>query len=680
MIYNLNDDINKESAKAQALLDQSTKEDNWLEKTRLMFEATISGTSVTFKRGAQGVLIKVYNTGDWWTRKDQINNYQLQPWGPDNEFYYPYGENGDIAKTACRESYKLALEESKENVKNRPNYNGGLGRIYKLSSLTNTWEKVFEKNANYGYMIASLNAQYDQLKEENDVDFDSKNFEDFIFDKESMKHYYEIDYRDYDVDYYDEDGNYLYTRSYTEVTIYPFSKESLLLITNNTPDTKYQKDNKNSPTTYGDMIDSRFMQTKAELQGDQYAKVYNYLNLDIEVKEKFSNFKKGSLTGNIATKISFDSNDVCKYIYQELHIRGFTDEGIAGILGNLQQENGFSGKWAGHGSSVGLCQWGGGRRTNLEAYLNQHGYALNDVIGQADFLMNVEMSTSSGQFNFMGYPLNGNQVKGEEMLKYLMNCTDVYEATDIFARSFERCSNRTDPSMPNPKEKGNEGISPSRYAYSECCDIYMIDLTERRQYAQTWYDAIKCGMLGGVSRTIAGRGMTKDEIETIIEQISDPAAKKACEFALSYVGCDYSQYDRYNTNPPRFDCSSLVGRAWEYAGNGFWAQGTAQSEYNKFVNGDIANGSVILFANEKGDISSNNIAELMPGDILFYWSVNNKYISHTNIYVGGGMVVNASGKNDRDSFDPTPNGVQYKPVYFETTSSYCKAVCRIYSN
>lgn len=66
----------------------------------------------------------------------------------------------------------------------------------------------------------------------------------------------------------------------------------------------------------------------------------------------------------------------------------WTHKGTCAVMGNINQESGFRTNaisFDGYGS-LGICQWTGGRRTNLENFLREHGYQVTSLEGQCKFL------------------------------------------------------------------------------------------------------------------------------------------------------------------------------------------------------------------------------------------------------------------------------------------------------
>lgn len=122
--------------------------------------------------------------------------------------------------------------------------------------------------------------------------------------------------------------------------------------------------------------------------------------------------------------------------------------------------------------------------------------------------------------------------------------------------------------------------------------------------------------------------LTQNEINEILNKITDEKAKTSVSFALSKVGYPYSQPLR--NSGTHFDCSSLAYYAWNSAGISVMTDGsnTAASEAKWCSDNDCT-------------VKEEN---LKPGDLIFYSYSNNgryKNISHVGIYVGDGKMVEA---------------------------------------
>ena len=133
---------------------------------------------------------------------------------------------------------------------------------------------------------------------------------------------------------------------------------------------------------------------------------------------------------------------------------------------------------------------------------------------------------------------------------------------------------------------------------------------------------------GGGGRSPGVSSMTEDEINAILNEITDSRQKIVCSYALHRVGFPYSQDLRDSGN--YYDCSSLAYYSWKDAGV------------------DISYGGATTAAAEAQGLDEAgktvSFDELQPGDIIFYSFTSNgryKNISHVAVYVGNGKVVEA---------------------------------------
>lgn len=110
---------------------------------------------------------------------------------------------------------------------------------------------------------------------------------------------------------------------------------------------------------------------------------------------------------------------------------GLNTAAASGILANIYRESSFN---PDAGSSYyGLCQWGGGRLTNLRSFCSSNGYSASSLEGQLRFLAHeLEQSYSS-------------------VLRYLQGVDNsaqgAYDAGYYFCYNFERPANRESSSV-----------------------------------------------------------------------------------------------------------------------------------------------------------------------------------------------------------------------------------------
>ncbi len=115
-------------------------------------------------------------------------------------------------------------------------------------------------------------------------------------------------------------------------------------------------------------------------------------------------------------------NEARTYFY--LRELKWTHKGTCAVMGNINQESGFSTtaiSFDGYGS-LGICQWTGGRRTTLENFLKARGFTNDSLEGQCAFL---DFETKKGYI---------------DLYKSLTQETSytLVELTDKFCREWER--------------------------------------------------------------------------------------------------------------------------------------------------------------------------------------------------------------------------------------------------
>ena len=137
---------------------------------------------------------------------------------------------------------------------------------------------------------------------------------------------------------------------------------------------------------------------------------------------------------------------------------------------------------------------------------------------------------------------------------------------------------------------------------------------------------------GGGGGSPGVSSMTEDEINAILNEITDSRQKTVCSYALHRVGFPYSQDLRDSGN--YYDCSSLAYYSWKDAGV------------------DVSYGGATTAAAEAQGLDEAgktvSFDELQPGDLIFYSFTSNgryKNISHVAVYVGNGKVVEALNEN-----------------------------------
>lgn len=128
------------------------------------------------------------------------------------------------------------------------------------------------------------------------------------------------------------------------------------------------------------------------------------------------------------------------WVYNYFHERGWTDNAIAGILGNLQAESNINpGLWEGRTywpdtttkrKGYGLTQWT--PWTNITNWLDEKGYSWTHISHQCERIAG-EMETPGNYDQY--YSTNEWPISGPEFTK----STDTpYNLACVFARNYER--------------------------------------------------------------------------------------------------------------------------------------------------------------------------------------------------------------------------------------------------
>lgn len=174
----------------------------------------------------------------------------------------------------------------------------------------------------------------------------------------------------------------------------------------------------------------------------------------------------------------------------------------------------------------------------------------------------------------------------------------------------------------------------SEYGFSQEQMDLLVDFMSPENLAILGYSP------GGGSGDPGVCSLTEAEIQAVLADIPDGAAKNACNFALHRVGYPYSQDLRHSGT--HFDCSSLVYYAWLDAGVDISYGGATTAGYE--AQGLANAGKTAIYE------------EMQPGDLIFFsYEETDGYldISHVGIYVGNGKMVDARG---------TAYGVVYRDV------------------
>ncbi|PKR82603.1 phage tail tape measure protein [Heyndrickxia camelliae] len=170
---------------------------------------------------------------------------------------------------------------------------------------------------------------------------------------------------------------------------------------------------------------------------------------DLQKQIKSGNIKQTGLitTSSPSKSSSYASGGSTKdVIWNYFKSKGLSDSAVAGIMGNLQQESGFSTSIVNPSSgATGLAQWLGGRLTNLKSFAKSRGTSYTDLQTQLDFLWKE---------------LNGSEKK---TLSYLLSNSGSSAST--LAAGFERLFERSGGSAVGARQNYANSIY-SKYAGS----------------------------------------------------------------------------------------------------------------------------------------------------------------------------------------------------------------------
>ena len=228
-------------------------------------------------------------------------------------------------------------------------------------------------------------------------------------------------------------------------------------------------------------------------------------------------------------------NEARTYFY--LRELKWTHKGTCAVMGNINQESGFSTtaiSFDGYGS-LGICQWTGGRRTNLENFLKARGFTNDSLEGQCAFL---DFETKKGYV---------------DLYKSLTQDTTytLKELTDKFCREWERPAEayanypRRESSAQTYYDRYNGAydgasfgnlslaastvLSADNYDYVEQEEEEQNTLTSGQSTVQAFKDAIANVSFSAVSSAVKNAA---EMIENIVEQANVGFPNKPTEYSF----------------------------------------------------------------------------------------------------------------------------------------------------
>lgn len=123
---------------------------------------------------------------------------------------------------------------------------------------------------------------------------------------------------------------------------------------------------------------------------------------------------------------SSNEKEIYEYLTQELD---YSTAAACGIMANIWCESSFKPTaYNSAGGSYGLCQWLGGRLSNLRSFCKEHGY---------------DASSIKGQLEFLNHELEGGYSDTGDYLRNVDNTKDgAYDAASYWCIHFEKPSNK----------------------------------------------------------------------------------------------------------------------------------------------------------------------------------------------------------------------------------------------
>ena len=277
-------------------------------------------------------------------------------------------------------------------------------------------------------------------------------------------------------------------------------------------------------------------------------------------------------------------------VYDSLTGYGFSDEAIAGVLGNMKAESGMDPTVDaddGFGTvSMGLMQMVGAERVNFMSWCESKGYSWSTVAAQMEWTFSGESGTSSYEERWMFPGRVGDSYT---------SCPG-YE--DYFGSSWYKTGE---------EYKASSDVKLAAFSwmacYEGCATGQVSHLDNRISYAQEYLEQIKQG--SGSSGSGSSSAASSDFVSR----------------AMAVVGSNYTSSGYIwtgQTSSSYFTCSGLVDYAAGLPTNSNWPEK--------------------LYAEVSG--LKQDVSSLSYGDLVFY-SYAGRNPGHVGIYIGDGKIVDA---------------------------------------
>lgn len=421
---------------------------------------------------------------------DGAASYQIGEYNHNQQYNDSLKANYTEIESALKASYAFALKDAKTYCKEN-GYSWWKSKKTLSQTNSDSWEKVYAAS-NYGDIISAAGILLDEEQQEseegyNPEEFDTERFSEFMKDDNTVRHLYYISYYAA-VDDNESDSS---DAKYVVINIYPYDVYGLFSMGQNTSDSSVGAEYANK--MWSTTIDNyHFMQTRTDqIRAIANEENYDLYHLDTPTTPLNAQRESTSVISTIANNVSLENVEGSnqKVVYQYLKAYGLSDVCIAGVMGNLQHENGFKTAMKGDQGSVGICQWLGGRKTGLINHADSLGLDVTDIRAQASYMVNCELQSQQAGYNVT--------IGGKTMNAYdaFITSTDVQTATDIFCRAFERPANFQTEAGINAWKAKNPKYKNAKFAYTTVRSNgwWYIGLDSRRSSAQAYYNAIQNG-------------------------------------------------------------------------------------------------------------------------------------------------------------------------------------------
>ncbi len=169
-------------------------------------------------------------------------------------------------------------------------------------------------------------------------------------------------------------------------------------------------------------------------------------------------------------------------VYVTLKNAGLNNYAIAGIMGNIHAESEFNPTWT-NTTAVGICQWQGERKTNLEKYATNISQSKSNIFTQAQFILE-EFDSNSNYYDSTARKCYTAFKNG--------TTNTVKKAADYFTALYERCENYSTWANVETACKGSSYLTLDRFSKESNIynGKYYIDTPKRRGYAESYYACI----------------------------------------------------------------------------------------------------------------------------------------------------------------------------------------------